>query len=170
MANVRDLLVRLKFHTEGDGLDFERTGRAAFVVEDGFGELPLPSGQKGDKGDKGDPGEPLYPDLVIGGTDNDALKELQKRSAAWRIDPTRDRFFAINRDTKSGFMYTRGGWTIIRNLFSGTSEITAGEFTKPVKLSNVNSEPAKPENGVVLFAQDNKLYAKLPDGTKKQIA
>ena len=65
--NLSDLLLRLRFYTEGDGLDFAKTRRAAFVVEDGYGELPLPSGQKGDKGDPGDPGPARYTELVMWG-------------------------------------------------------------------------------------------------------
>lgn len=167
--NLSDLLVRLRFHTEGDGLDFEKTRRAAFVVEDGYGELPLPSGQKGEKGDTGDPGPALYPDLVMGGSDNDVLKALQKRASAWKTDPTVNRFFVINRDTKTGFFYTRGGWTIIRNLFGTSSEITPGEFQQPVTIKNVATEPEKPTDGVVLFAQGGKLFMKNPAGEKKQL-
>lgn len=167
--NLSDLLVRLRFYTEGDGLDFEKTRRAAFVVEDGYGELPLPSGQKGDKGDTGDPGPALYPDLVMGGSDSEALKALQKRSTAWKTDPTESRFFVINRDTKTGFFYTRGGWTIIRNLFGANSEITPGEFQQPVTYKNVATEPEKPVDGVVVFAQGGKLFMKNPAGEKKQL-
>lgn len=166
-ATVGDILARLEFKTEGDALDFQKTGRAVFVVEDSIGNLPLPAGEKGDDGEKGDPGGKLSPDLILQETtDGLALQKLQERSATWRggsIDM--NGYFAINEPTNSGFFYTRGGWAIYRDVFGANTEITPGEFTLPVTFNNVSEAPEAPSSGVVLYAEGDSLKLKKPNGS-----
>ena len=164
---IGDFLVRLDFYSEADALDFEKTGRAVLVVEDGLANMPLPKGDKGKKGDRGEPGSSLRPDLILDEpTDSLALEKLQERSVTWRTgDIDRDGYFALNKPTKSGFFYTRGGWAVIRDVFGGQSEIVAGEFTMPTTFTNVPTEPPAPINGVTLFAQAGSLKLKKSNGT-----
>ncbi len=171
-AKVGDILTRLEFYQEDDPLDFQRTGRAVLVVEDGVAELPLPAGKQGEPGPRGVSGSSLRPDLVLDeATDGEALDVLQARSTTWRTGGIeRDGYFALNKPTKSGFFYTRGGWSIIRDVFGGQSEIVAGEFTFPVKFEDVLVEPTTPVGGVTLFSQTGSLKVKKPDGTVVTLA
>lgn len=45
-----EVLARLKFTTESDALDFQRTGRMPVIVEDGMLDIPLPAGPQGPPG------------------------------------------------------------------------------------------------------------------------
>lgn len=164
---VNDFLVRLEVHTEGDGLDFQETGRGVFVVEDGVGNMPLPRGEKGETGEKGDPGGRLTPQLIMQEvSDGAALTKLQERSQTWRTgNVNRDGYFAINQPTGSGFFYTRGGWVIYRDVFGANSEVVAGEFDLPVTFANASEEPEAPSSGVTMYAQGNELKIKKPNGT-----
>lgn len=166
-STVGELIARLEFKTEGDALDFQRTGRAVFVVEDGVGHLPLPAGPRGTPGPKGDPGSRLTPNLIMQElTDGAALTKLQTLSQNWRNgEINRDGYFAINEPTGTGFFYTRGGWTTYRDVFGANSEIAPGEFELPVFFKNLASEPPAQAGGVTLFSQGNLLKIKKPDGT-----
>lgn len=169
---IGDFLVRLDVYSEGDPLDFRNTHRGVFVVEDSMANLPLPKGDRGEKGEKGDPGGPLRPDLVLSEpTDGEALKKLQRQSSGWRRNKEAKEkgYFAINAPTKSGFFYTRGGWVIIRDIFSGAAELAPAEYESPVTFKNVTKEPPAPTNGVTLFAQGNVLKAKLPNGSVRSV-
>lgn len=169
---IGDFLVRLDVYSEGDPLDFKNTHRGVFVVEDRMANLPLPKGDKGEKGEKGDPGGPLRVDLVLSEpTDALALQKLQQRSGGWRRSRNqKDKsYFAINAPTKSGFFYSRGGWVIIHDIFSGAAELTPAEYESPVTFKNVTTEPPTPTNGVTLFAQGNGLKVKLPNGSVRSI-
>lgn len=171
-SKIGDITTRLAFYTEGDALDFQKTGRAVLVVEDGVAELPLPAGKQGNPGPKGDPGSSLRPDLILDETtDSAALGVLQRYSSAWRAAGTdREGFFAINKPTKSGFFYSRSGWTVMRDIFGGSSELVAGEFTLPAYFRNVAAAPEAPADGVVLYSEDNKLKVKKTDGTVVELA
>lgn len=171
-AKVGDILTRLEFYTESDALDFQKTGRLVIVAEDGVAELPLPKGPQGDDGPRGPSGSSLRPDLVLDEeTDGEALTKLQERSVTWRTGSVdRDGYFAINKPTGSGFFYSRGGWTVLRDIFGGSSEIVAGEFTFPVFYRNVEAPPATPIGGVVVYSEAGSLKAKKPDGTVVTLA
>lgn len=171
-AKVGDILTRLEFYTEGNALDYQSTGRAVFVVEDGVGNLPLPAGPQGDQGPKGDPGGKLTPDLILQEvSDGAALTKLQSRSATWRTgNINMDGYFAINEPTGSGFFYTRGGWAIYRDVFGANTEITPGEFDLPVQFNNVSEVPPTPASGVVMYAEAGDLKVKKADGTVVKIA
>lgn len=171
-ANVGDVMVRLKMYMESDALDFQKTGRAVLVVEDGVAELPLPQGKPGRNGDPGPAGSSLRPDLVLDEeSDSAALEVLRRYSANWRATGAdRRQFFAINKPTKSGFFYNQAGWTIMRDIFGANSEIAAGEFTFPTLFRNVAREPVTPIDGVVVYAQEGVLKVKKADGTVKTIA
>lgn len=166
---IGDFLVRLDVYSEADPLDFRNTHRGVFIVEDGVAELPLPKGDKGEQGDKGDPGPPLRPDLVLDETtDGKALTKLQERSGAWRRNGmVKKGFFALNKQTKTGFFYSRGGWVTIPDIFSGAAELSPAEYNLPVKFTNVTVEPATPTDGIILYAQNNQLKMKTPSGTVK---
>lgn len=171
-AKVGDILTRLEFYTEGDALDFQKTGRAVFVVEDGVAELPLPAGPQGEQGEPGEPGGKLAPDLILQETtDGLALSKLQDRSATWRTgNIDMNGYFAINEPTGSGFFYTRGGWAIYRDVFGANTEISPGEFDMPVQFNNVEEAPPAPASGVTLFAESDSLKVIKPDGTVVVIA
>lgn len=171
-AKVGDILARLEFYTEGDALDFQNTGRLVIVAEDGVAEIPLPTGPRGKEGPRGPAGTTLIPQLILDEpTDGQALDRLQARSTTWRTGSIdRDGYFAINKATMTGFMYTRGGWSLIRNIFGGQGEIVAGEFNLPVTYNNVESEPSTPIGGVTVYAQGGVLKAKKPDGTVVTLA
>lgn len=171
-SKIGDITTRLTFYTESDALDFQKTGRAVLVVEDGVAELPLPAGGKGDPGPRGEPGSSLRPDLILDETtDSAALDVLQRYSSSWRAAGTdRDGFFAINKPTKSGFFYSRSGWAVMRDIFGSNSEIIAGEFTLPTYFRNVKAAPETPSDGVVVYCEGNTLKAKKTDGTVVEIA
>ena len=166
-AVVGDVTARIRFYMDSDPLDFRKTGRAVLVMEDNYAEIPLPAGPPGKQGPRGEPGSSLRPDLVLDETeDSDAMKKLQERSATWRSTGVdKDGYFAINKPTKTGFFYTRGGWTVIRDIFGGGSEIVAGEFTFPTNLRNVTKTPPAPADGILLYCEGNQLKAKKSDGS-----
>lgn len=163
MATVSDIAARLVFTMDGDALDFEKTGRGVIVVEDNRADIPLPRGPKGDKGDPGEPGRMVVSLVLDETTDSAALEVLKRRSATWStLNQDRIGYFAINEPTRSGFFYTRGGWVIIRNIF--------GTGAHPVTYTNVSSEPAPTEEGVVVYSFGGRLKAVRPDGTRVTIA
>lgn len=169
---IGDILVRLEFYSEGDALDFKNTGRAVLLVEDGVASLPLPRGDKGEKGDKGDPGGKLTPDLITDEpTDSEALAKLQARSEGWRQKNSYPNgFFAINKQTRSGFFWTRGGWVVLPDVFGANSEIAPGEFSKPVHFKPVPLEPSNPKEGAVMYFHNGELKVRKQDGTVKILA
>lgn len=163
MATVSDIAARLVFTMDGDALDFEKTGRGVIVIEDNRADIPLPRGPKGDKGDPGEPGRMVVSLVLDETTDSAALEVLKRRSATWStLNQDRIGYFAINEPTRSGFFYTRGGWVIIRNIF--------GTGVHPVTYTNVSSEPAPTEEGVVVYSFGGRLKAVRPDGTRVTIA
>lgn len=171
-SKIGDITTRLVFYSESDALDFKKTGRAVLVVEDGVAELPLPAGEDGKPGPAGPKGDPLRPDLVLDETtDSAALAVLQQRSSTWRTTGVdRTGFFALNKPTKSGFFYSRSGWSVIRDIFGGASEITAGEFLMPTYFRNVDAEPEAPADGCVVYSSNNELKVKKADGTVVKLA
>ena len=170
-STIGDLIARFTYMTEADALDFEKTGRLVLVAEDGFMNHPLPRGKQGDPGEPGPPGPPLRPDLVLDEvTDAEALAKLQERSVTWRnAGITDQRYFAINKTTKSGFFYTRGGWVIIRDIFGGSSEISAAHFTMPVTFDEVDVPPSAPSSGITLFAHEGSLKTISPTGEIREL-
>lgn len=171
-STIGDLVARFTYMTEADALDFEKTGRLVLVAEDGFMNHPLPSGKQGEQGEPGPPGPPLRPDLVLDeATDGEALAKLQERSVGWRnAGITEQRYFAINKPTKSGFFYTRGGWVIIRDIFGGNSEISAAHFTMPVTFDEVETPPPAPTSGITLFAHEGLLKTISPTGEIRELS
>lgn len=170
---VGEILARLSFMQESDVLDFAKTGRAVLVVEDNQANLPLPAGPAGPQGPKGEPGSALRADLVLDEeTDSVALEKLNTRSRAWSREDVRFQgYFAINKPTKSGFMFTRGGWVVIRDIFGSSTELIPAETTLPIIFDSVTVEPSAPEDGkVALFAQDGKLMVKFSNGTTKVLS
>lgn len=167
--SIGDILVRLSFFNEGDALDFKNTGRAVLVVEDGVAELPLPKGEQGPAGERGPAGAPLRPDIILDEKDDSmALEKLKSRGAEFRAKGVGYQgYFALNKPTMSAFFYTRGGWVVVRDIFGGRTEITAGEFSLPVKVNFVEEEPPTPIGGITLFAHNGELKIKKPDGSVK---
>lgn len=168
MATWNDIILRLQVSSESDALDFEKTGRMPIIVEDGQANLPLPKGDKGDKGDPGPRGGKMVPDLVLDeSTDSAALEKLKLRSRAWvTAGEERNEYFAINKKTKTGFMFTRGGWVTIRDIFGGATEVVPAELTLPLLIKN-GAPPGKPTDGVYLYAEGGQLKMKNPAGTVK---
>lgn len=164
-----DILVRLRFSEDGDALDFKKTRRAFLLVEDGVAELPIPSGPPGKEGPQGPPGSSLAIDLVLDEeSDNMALEKLRDRTSRMRaIGTPIKQFFAINKVTKTGFVYTRGGWVMLRNLFGDRGEIAPGEFNMPAKFNFVENEPATPVGGIVVYAHGGQLKMKNSAGQVK---
>lgn len=165
MATVRDLVARLEFTTEADALDFLQTGRMALLMEDNQLNIPLPTGPKGEQGPPGPAGKPLRPDIVIDEpTDLQAMEKLRAQARQLKaLNQEVNGYFAINKPTKTGFFYTRGGWVTIESLFGGSSEVVPGKFTLPVYFESV-AEPQPPASGCVMYFHDNKLKIRKSNG------
>ncbi|MDD2326589.1 MAG: hypothetical protein PHW63_11465 [Alphaproteobacteria bacterium] len=168
---VSEIAARLVFTMDGDALDFAKTGRGVLVVEDNAASLPLPKGDKGDRGDKGDPGN-LKVDLVLDEvTDSAALAVLRTRSVNWTaLDESKIGFFALNEPTRTGFFFSRAGWVTVRDVFGANSEITPGEFTRPVLYKDREQHPTASVGGVTVYSLGGRLYALRPDGTRVTLA